>query len=191
MDVVEARALLGVGPEDEWPVVRAAFRRLLRATHPDVAAPLADATARTARLTEAYRVARVAHERGDAPAATPRPTTPPAPPAGWREAPPRPAVGVCVEHGALVVRAPAEEAFLRLLEAAHDVGEVTYVDLESGLLETIVHFEGWPVCSVLLTLQGRVSGTEAFCTVEPLETGDPPPLDAVVRTLAARLGADV
>lgn len=186
VDLAEARAVLGVGPEDDWAAVRAAFRRLLRATHPDVATRLPDATARTARLTEAYRVVRVAR---DAPAAGPAPAAPPPPP----PAPATPAsrVTVCVEHGALLLHGPRDEAFFRLLELAHEVGEVTYIDRHVGLLETVVHFEGWPVCSLLVTLQGRATGTEAFLTIESIERGAPPPLDADVLTLAARRGAAV
>lgn len=183
MDVVEARAVLGVGADEEWPAVRAAFRRLLRETHPDVAARLPDATARTARLTEAYRVVRLAVEAGVASPGTAAP--PPAPPPAAVRRP----VAVCTDHGALLLRAPREEAFYRLMELAHQVGELTYVDAHVGLLETVVQFEGWPVCSLLITLQGRADGTEAFCTIEALERGTPPPIDAVVLTLAAALGA--
>ncbi|HEX9992913.1 MAG TPA: DnaJ domain-containing protein [Acidimicrobiales bacterium] len=182
MDLAEARAVLGVGADDDWSAVRAAFRRLLRATHPDVAAKVPDATARTARLTEAYRVVRLAHE-------SPVPTAPAPPPPP--PAPERATVGVCVEHGALLVRSPRDEAFFRLLELAHEVGEVTYIDQQVGLLEAVVQFEGYPVCSLLVTLQGRAGGTEAFLTIEPIERGAPPPLEAVVLTLAARLGAPV
>jgi hypothetical protein len=190
VEVAEARAVLGVGPEDGWPAVRAAFRRLLLATHPDVAERLPDATARTARLTEAYRVVRTAHQAPAPPPAAARVATAPPRTAG-ASARGGTGVDVCVEHGALLLGGPRDEAFFRLLELADDVGEVTYVDPQVGLLETIVHFDGWPVCSLLMTLQGRATGTEAFCTIEPIERGTAPPLDAVVLTLAARLGATV
>ena len=37
MDVAEARIVLGVAPGDGWDVVRLAYRRRIRAAHPDVA----------------------------------------------------------------------------------------------------------------------------------------------------------
>src|SRR5690606_26370028 len=81
MDVAEARAVLGVGADDPWPAVRSAYRRRIRAVHPDLNG---GAAAAAARLNEAYAVlsrARRAGGRG-APPPGPTPAAPdPAPPA--------------------------------------------------------------------------------------------------------------
>src|SRR3954452_20324077 len=64
MDVAEARAVLGVATDADWDAVRTAYRRLVRAHHPDVQAadgvPAGDgdASARTARLNVAVAVLR-------------------------------------------------------------------------------------------------------------------------------------
>jgi hypothetical protein len=59
VDVMEARMVLGVGPDAVWPDVRASYLRLVREHHPDTAADSADAgrrTIRTAQITAAYSV---------------------------------------------------------------------------------------------------------------------------------------
>ncbi len=177
MDVDEARAVLGLAdgatPADE----RSAFRRRLRATHPDVAGPRVDAGVAVARLTRALAVLRSARTGATAPPSPPPPT--PAPRAPGPAAEPT--------GDSLVLDAPADEAFLALLEAAHAVGEVTYVDARLGLLEVVLADDGGHACQLLITLQGRATGTEAFCTLEPLGTTPCPPTEAVVADLVAAI----
>jgi hypothetical protein len=83
---------------------------------------------------------------------------------------------------------PADEAFVALLDAAHLVGEVTYVDARLGLLEAVLADGAGTPCQLLVTLQGRATGTEAFCSLEPLGTDPCPPVADVVAALAAALG---
>jgi hypothetical protein len=174
MDVDEARAVLGVAAGATEADERSAFRRRLRATHPDVAGPRADAGVAVARLTRALGVLRAARAGGAPPA--PPPTTP-APEAA------------AAEHrgDSLLLDAPADEAFVTLLEAAHAVGDVTYVDARLGLLEAVLAGDGGNACQLLITLQGRATGTEAFCTLEPLGTTPCPPTEDVVAGLVAAL----
>ena len=71
-----------------------------------------------------------------------------------------------------------------LVDAANELGEISYLDLSAGLLEVVVEFIEAPTSSVLLSVQGRATGiTEVFCTVEPLSGGEAPPSDAVTRLL--------
>ena len=71
-----------------------------------------------------------------------------------------------------------------LLDAAHELGEISYLDPSAGLVEVVVEFVEAPTSSVLLSMQGRATGvTDVFCTVEPLSGGDAPPADAVTRLL--------
>lgn len=178
MDPSEARARLGVEPGTPWGEVRAAYRRLIRTHHPDVGGSRPDAGERTAAITEAYAVLRAARAAGAG--AEPPPPEPVPDPLDYR----------VVDGGTLALAVPAAEAFFALLEVAHDVGEVTYVDPDVGLLETIVQLEGGPVCSLVVTLQGRGDGTtEAFCTLEPLGKGPSPATTAAVEVLGGRLSA--
>jgi hypothetical protein len=64
---------------------------------------------------------------------------------------------------------------------------VAYFDRHLGLLETVVRFEGGPTCSVLITLQGRAFGTEAFITMESIEAAPTPPIGPVVDALVDEL----
>jgi hypothetical protein len=65
---------------------------------------------------------------------------------------------------------------------------VTYVDANLGILETVVEFDGWPTCSLLVTLQGRATGaTEAWCTLESLSGEPAPPVAAVALLLRERI----
>jgi hypothetical protein len=182
MDVDEARAVLGVTAGASEADERSAFRRMLRATHPDVAGPRSDAGIAVARLTRALAVLRAARTGGG----TPPPSRSPAPPA--QEARPGPSA----EHwgDSLLLDAPADEAFVALLEAAHAVGDVTYVDARLGLVEAVLADDGGHACQLLITLQGRATGTEAFCTLEPLGTTPCPPTEDVVAGLVAALGQD-
>ena len=190
MDVDEARAVLGVAAGATAADERSAFRRRLRATHPDVAGPRADAGIAVARLTRALAVLRSARTGGAAPAGpapgggTPPPR--PAPPPGPAAAPANPAPTAEPAGDSLLLDVPADEAFLVLLEAAHAVGEVTYVDARLGLVEAVLA-DGGHACQLLITLQGRATHTEAFCTLEPLGTTPCPPTEAVVADLVAAL----
>jgi hypothetical protein len=188
-----ARRLLGVGPEADHPTIRTAYRRLIRRSHPDVNTG-ADAGDRTRRLTEAYRLLVSAplaqrdlpgRTRGERPesgadssgAAARRATT----------------VAVAlVDPETIGVAAPPDETLLLLLEAAHRLGEVSYLDRSVGLVEIVVEFIAAPTSSVVLSLQGRATGvTEVFCTVEPLSGGTAPSAAAVTRLLLDTLvGAD-
>jgi hypothetical protein len=186
VEVHEARALLGVAASDSWDAVRVSYRHLMRQLHPDHAGPTS--TLRAAELNEAYAVlSRVMRARrpnagrgkegGRRPDLAAMPATPP------------PQVGVHVDGGdTLMVDAPPDEAFTRLMEAAHAVGAVTYVDRSCAILEVVVQHEG-EACSLVVTLQGRggEAGTAAYCTLESLERVARPEPDAVVRELAAAL----
>ena len=182
VDVHEARTVLGVGAGATEADERSAFRRRVRAAHPDVTGPRADAGVAVARLTRALAVLRAARAGGLG--APPIPSRTPAPPA-----PPPPAPGPGAEHrgDSLLLDVPADEAFVALLEAAHAVGEVTYVDARLGLLEAVLTDDGGHACQLLITLQGRATGTEAFCTLEPLGTTPCPPTEDVVSGLVAAL----
>ena len=83
------------------------------------------------------------------------------------------------DDGSLLVDAPADETYERLLEAIEVVGDPTYVDPDSGLLQIIVTSEGEGSCYLTFSLQGRAIGTEVFSTIERLDgvaAADPWPI---------------
>jgi hypothetical protein len=175
----EARALLGVTADDGWDAVRLAYRRLIRELHPDRAGP--EATGRAAELNEAYGV--LSRELANAALRNRRPTasTP-------RPAPPPKVTAHIDGADVLVVDAPPDETFTRLLEAAHVVGAVSYVDRSCAIFEVVVRHEG-EACSLVVSLHASKNsrGTEAHCTLESMQRSaklDPAP---VVRELAAAL----
>jgi hypothetical protein len=83
--------------------------------------------------------------------------------------------------------APPDEAFVRLLDACHRIGDVTYVDRSCAIFETLVQVDGEGTCSLVITLQGRADGTDAFCTLEAIEHVASPPVRPVVERLVAAL----
>jgi hypothetical protein len=187
VDTREALRVLGLGSGASVTDVRASFRRLVREHHPDIAGEAE--TAQTARLTEAYALLRrVASESGGdtitvAPPAA-APPTPPAPaPTAYEEA----IEAELAAGDTLLLRAPAAESFAVLFEAAGRIGHVAYFDRQLGILETIVRFEGGPSCSLLITLQGRGGGTEAFCTLESIEAMPTPAIRPVIDALLGAL----
>lgn len=180
MDLAEARVVLGVAAADEWPLVRAAYRRAIRATHPDTRGR--DGTATAVRVNEAYARLRRARDDGSLHAAVAEPAPTPAPPP-----PPPPPVGLAVEaNDTLLLAAPPDEAFALLLEAAHRVGNVSYVDRSCAIFEAVVRQDD-ETCSLVVTVQGRAHGTEAFLTLEAMERAASLPTDRVVVRLVDAL----
>jgi hypothetical protein len=189
MDVHEARMVLEVADGDGWDAVRASYRRLIRAAHPD----RAGGTTRAAvRLNEAYAVLSRARRQaspvgteaqpaGTRPTSAPRPQRPPAPPL-----PPRVGAAV-VGEDTLLLAAPPPEAFALLLEAGHRIGSVSYVDRSCGIFEVVVHASG-ETCSLLVTLEGRGHGTEVVFAMESLERAASLSPEPYARRLAQMLG---
>lgn len=189
MDAAEARAVLGIAEGADAEAVRDAFRSLVRHHHPDLAGETGAAP--TIRVLEAYRALQSDGPAGRAWQAPPRPR-PSAPPATTVPTTPRsgPAVPVWAEGDTVVVAGPANESWLALLDVAQGLGAVSYVDGVLGLLETIVEFVDYPVCSVLLTFRCPAQGTtETCCAVEALGRGVAPPDAAVAALIVERLGA--
>jgi hypothetical protein len=185
----EAARILGVGAAASADEVRIAYRALIRTHHPDRAG--ATSSARAASITEAYRVLV---EHGPVPADPPPKRE--AAPSATGPIPPRaaaedlrfgaPPIGR-IDEDTLALGAPPDESFRWLLDAAHDVGEITYVDRSMPIMEVLCRFEGEPATSLLLTLQGRGERTEVFCTVESIEARPAPPTSAVVDLLELAL----
>lgn len=182
MDRVQAARVLGVGPDTPWSEVRRAYRDHIRAHHPDRAGDtgIPDAL----RVIEAFRVLERAHHQPPVPPA-PDPAPGAAQPVGPPVGRPTPAEGppvvlTRVDDDTIALGAPADEAFGWLLDAAHDIGEITYLDRSVPIFEVLCRFVGEPATSLVVTLQGRAEVTDAFCTAESIEARPGPPVHAVV-----------
>ena len=217
MTPVEAAQILGVRPEASADEVRGAYRTLIRRHHPDRAGASSGGRAASITeayrvLTEARHLPPQAAPTAPRPGRTagrstshrgpgPGQTTPegqrhegwPGEAPAWstlrgtaRPGPLAPLVRR-LDGDSLLMEAPADETFRWLLDAAHDIGEITYVDRSMPIMEVLCRFEGEPATSLLLTLQGRGGDTEVFCTVESIEARPAPPTDAVVDLLELAL----
>ncbi len=197
MSAAEAAQVLEVAPGADWHDVRTAFRRQIRSHHPDHAG--AASATQAAQIIEAFHTLdpgrsprptgadRAADDVGPGRSRTVEPPPPGAARPRWASP----------EHGAppvarldadtITVAAPADETFRWLVEAANDIGEITYLDRSGPILEVLCRFEGEPATSLMITLQGRSDGTEAFCTVDSIEARPAPPAEAVVDLLELAL----
>ena len=162
-----------------------AYRAQIAAAHPDRAGGDAD---RAALVTEAYATLEHAHLEGRLhhPPTAPRPRR-------HHRAHPRPS-GTrstsrprCSTATRCTSPVPPDEAFVRVLEACHRIGDVTYIDRSCAILETLVQVDGEGTCSLVITLPGRADGTDAFCTLEAIEHVASPPVRPVVEGLVAAL----
>ena len=171
VDEQEAWAVLGLSPTATLDEARAAYRRLVRTHHPDVAG--VRGAVRTARVIDAWRVVRERAPRAvDADESAP--------------------VHVDAAGDTVTLDVPPDEAFILLLDAAHRVGDVTHVGPGDGLLEALIAFADGRTCSLVISLQGRGVGvTEAFCTLQALDAGPNPPIDAVVDALVEELSTSI
>lgn len=202
MELAAARRVLGVGARDDWSVVRAAYRDRVRLAHPDVAG---DAGAvRTVELNAAYRALSVARREGRLHDEVPEPAAPTgrapapggqAPRATRREwsGPPGPPPDVrFLGSDTLVLSSPPDETFRRLVEATHELGEISYLDRSSAIFEAVVHLDDGTPASFVVSLQWRAhdASCEAFCTLEALDRAEALDVSAVLAQLVPYIPAD-
>lgn len=185
MEVAAARSLLGLGPTPSWTEVRVAYRAQIAATHPD---RVGGDARRAALVTEAFATLERAHRDGH----LHHPPTAPVPPRDplvprHRAPAPLDEPPEVLEGDTVHLPVPPDEAFVRVLDACHRIGDVTYIDRGCAILETLVQVEGEGTCSLVITFQGRADGTDAFCTLEAIEHVATPPVRPVVEHLVVAL----
>lgn len=187
MDRGEARRVLGVAADATPTEIRSAFRRLVRSHHPDQSGEASGVD--TVRIIAAYRLLERMPTRRDVPKSA---SARPGPVAAEAAAPQsRTKRDVRRRHDRVWVDLPPARAWPQLLEAAHDLGEVAYVDRSAALIEVVITFTEHPVCSVVLSVQAGRGGTEASVGVEALSGDVPPPADAVASLVAHALATHV
>lgn len=196
MELATARSVLGVSADDDWLVVRDAYRALIRTTHPDVVGPAG--TDRAVRLNAAYRALALARREGRLHTTTATSGTGGSrPPAARRRPAPttsRPLAGDVRMQGddTLVLSSTPAESFRRLVEAAHALGEISYIDRSSAIFEAVLHLQDGTTASFVVSLQWRAhdASCEAFCTLEALDRAESLEVGGVLEQLAPFIPPD-
>jgi hypothetical protein len=183
VDIAGARAELGLGSAPTWTEVRIAYRVQIAASHPDRAG---GDPARAAAVTEAYATLERAHREGHLAERFPAPPAP-APPAPHQAAEPLDEPPEVLEGDTVHLAVPPDEAFARIVDACHRIGDLTYIDRSCAILEALLPVDGEGVCSLVISLQGRADGTDAFCTLEAIEHVGAPPVRPIVERLVSAL----
>lgn len=162
MDTVEAQSVLGVIPTASADELRNAYRQRLFALHPDHSGQSGDGV-RT--VITAYRmlVAQLV--------AVPQPVT--VDPPAWQDHLHADDLHTdevwLIGPDTIALAMPIDDAYLRLLEVAHRIGDVTYVDRSCALMEALLRTKDGTTLSLVISLQGRAVGhSEAFLTIEPV-----------------------
>jgi len=176
MSTQDARAVLGVGPTASWHDIRGAYRAEMRRAHPDTnAAP--NANRQAARLNTAFAVLRGAAE-GATPPEPARPAT-----AGARAS----RVASTTES-ATVIEVGPDDVFLRLLDAAAAIGDVSYVDPEAGLIQLLLGGGGPSGSQLLISVDADVDPTSVAFTLNSPDAAHAPDIREVVQRLGLELG---
>ena len=171
MDIADALRVLGLSDAPDWSDVRAAHRRAIVRTHPDAGGSAGDA----ARVNQAFDLLRKISGNGERPIPGGAPAPPTAPVPGSRSTSPE----------QLIADDDPVELLLRMADAAHEIGEVVFVEPHDGLLEVIV---GDPPGVGQLTAtvdEATPDGVPVSFTLEPLGVAPAPSIHEIVEELMA------
>jgi hypothetical protein len=174
-----ARRVLGVSPGASATELRHAYWSLMRRHHPDVAGNDPDTTAQAAALASAYSLLM-------------RPTTEGSPPRSARPRPPAddpPSTEVRTD-GVVIVEAPGNETFLRVLDALETMGDVTYRDRSGGYLQAIVQPDGGPLCTMVVVIEPRSIDTVVLVSLDSMDSNDAPPVEPILHEIARLVAED-
>ncbi|MFN3218797.1 MAG: DnaJ family molecular chaperone [Acidimicrobiales bacterium] len=174
MSVADACAVLGVRSDAAWADIRAAYRSGMRRNHPDLTTG-EGATARAARLNAAFAVLAEATDRGRRPAG---PTVQPSQAHLTRRPERTPTLEV-----------PAGDVFVRVLEAAYDIGDVSYIDPEAGLIQLLLADGGPAASQLLIVIDESVVPATASFTLDSMDADVAPDIRDVVGRLSTALTA--
>lgn len=174
--------LLDVDPTMEWHDIRARYRELIRQVHPDVD-PSDVAHRRAAALNDAIAVLASATRHGrDTLALDPDAARPP---------------GACVgdarrpdaADAAMTLRARAGDVFVQLLDAAHEIGDVAYIDPEAGIIQVLLDQRGPAAAQLLIALDTDTNPPLASFQLDSMDATNAPRIADVVASLGTALAA--
>lgn len=173
-DIDTALAALGLTGRPEWLEIRDAYRRSIRTIHPDVADDM-ESTRSAAQVNASFDVLRRATGDGRHPLPAPQPRQRP-------HAPPAPAS----PPAATVIRSRGDDVYVHLLEAAHEVGDVCYLDPEAGLIQVLLSSHGASGAHLLIDVDADQNPPRVAFTMESANA-QVPPIAEVVSRLARHL----
>ncbi|MGB1505600.1 MAG: hypothetical protein ACPHDT_08970 [Acidimicrobiales bacterium] len=170
VDSRAAMVVLGLSGSPSWAEIRVAYRSAIRHAHPDAGG---DPTL-AAEVNRAFETLRAATSDGSVPLQEPQR----APVARHAPATPR----EVLDHDDPV------DVLLRLADAAHEIGEVVFVDPTSGLMEVVV---GEPPGVGQLAVHVELDnadhdGVPVAFTLDRLGIAPAPPIHEVVSELMGR-----
>lgn len=168
MNREQALRTLGLDAGARADDINRAYRALIRQAHPDTGGN----TAVAARITEAYHWLQRASVQS---------LPPPRPPQEDLPAP-------VTDDDSVALLLPPGDVFLRLVEAGHKLGEVSYIDRDAGIVQVTFTADNGVVCQLAATVvsggsvDSRGDARVEF-TLDPLASGEPPPICRVVAHL--------
>lgn len=168
MEVIDALTVLGVSTPCEWEDVRRAYRDRLMATHPDTGANGASGE-QTEAVVAAFRALRTLTADGT----LPLPHQP----------------GIDDGLGPMVLYARPGDVFVRMCQAADRIGHLSYADRDANLLQVTLGGDEWAPSQLTAELSAEGEVTTALFSLEPIGSGQAPPIADVVRRLAEQLRA--
>jgi hypothetical protein len=187
--LIEAFRFLGLRSDCSRREARTAFRRMLSMHHPDLHEGDAQEGERTRRVIAAFRLIETDFDAREVASLSPNTeevrvedsvTNASVMNASVRK----------IDADTLSLVATAEEAYARLVEVGHLIGDITYIDRQNGLFETLLTTVHGDAVSLVCTLQGRADETtEAFFTMEPLgiASGELPDISGITDLFAHHL----
>ncbi|MXW60887.1 MAG: J domain-containing protein [Acidimicrobiaceae bacterium] len=157
VDRDQALRVLGLDRHAQREDISRAYRRLIRKAHPDVGGDNAAA----ARITEAYAWLQQAPSVG-----SPSPAPPATNPSDEK----------------LVLLLPPGDVFARLCELGHQLGELSYLDPDAGIMQVTFTALNSVPCQLVATVipSDHPRESQVEFTLEPLANGQPPPIATVV-----------
>lgn len=169
MDRERALRTLGLEKGARADDINRAYRALIRQAHPDAGG----STAVAARITEAYHWLQRAGTQSPSPPRPPQPDQP----------------SPVTTDDSMTLLLPPGDVFIRLVEAGHQLGEVSYIDRDAGMVQVTFTADNGVVCQLAATVVSGGSATSrgdarVEFTLDPLASGKAPPIEHVVNRLA-------
>lgn len=173
MEVADALRTLGVEAGASWEDIRAAYRDGLMRHHPDTTGGEGSAE-RTDAIVSAFRSLRTITNDGTTPLPTPL------------------VFEMDDPNAPMVLHARPGDVFVRLYQAAEQIGHVSYADRDANLLQVTIGAGAdttWAPSQLTAELSAEGSLTMAMFSLEPIGVQPAPPIADVVARLAEELRA--